>query len=237
MSAESTPTPSGPVASLEGVTVLVPDGARTESLASVAYFLIRDLIVTLDLEPGELINERDLMERLRLGRTPIREALRRLEVENLVDIYPRRGIVVAPIDVRDLGSISEVRIELEGFAARLAAERASAADRDVAAALRGELEATRGETDERALIRFDQRVHRFVHRCAHNRFLGETLDEYLVLSLRLWFLGLEHVHRLDEAVLEHREILDAILHGDAERAETVVRRHVAGFEHDIRAVL
>jgi DNA-binding GntR family transcriptional regulator len=224
-------------AALDDLTVLVPDGARTDSLSSVAYFRIRDLIVTLELAPGELINERDLMDRLGLGRTPVREALRRLDIENLVEIYPRRGIVVAPIDVRDLGAISEVRVELEGFAARLAAERATAADRDAAAQLAAEIDETSQESDPRALIRFDQRIHRHVHRCAHNAYIEATLDGYLVLSLRLWFLGLDRVRRLDEAVAEHREMLAAIRDGDGDRAEEVVRRHVSGFEREIRAVL
>lgn len=222
---------------LTGLTVLVPDGARTDSLSSVAYHLLRDLIVTLELEPGELLGERDLMDRLGLGRTPIREALHHLARENLVEIYPRRGMVVAPIDVRDLASISEIRVELEGFAARLACERATAADREATRTLAAELAATVAETDERTLIRADQRVHRHVHRCAHNPFLAATLEEYLVLSLRLWFLGLDRVHRLDEAVAEHRGMLEAILDGDAERAEAIVRDHVAGFEREIRAVL
>lgn len=222
---------------LAGLTVLVPDGAHTDSLSSIAYHRLRDMIVTLELEPGELLSERDLMDRLGLGRTPIREALRHLARENLVEIYPRRGMVVAPIDVRDLAAISEIRVELEGFAARLAADRASDADREATVALAADLEATVEETDERALIRFDQRIHRHVHRCAHNPFLAATLDEYLVLSLRLWFLGLHAVHRLDEAVAEHREMLDAILAGDADRAEATVRSHVAGFEREIRAVL
>ncbi len=222
---------------LAGLTVLVPDGARTDSLSSIAYHRLRDMIVTLELEPGELLSERDLMDRLELGRTPIREALRHLARENLVEIYPRRGMVVAPIDVGDLAAISEIRVELEGFAARLAAGRTTDDDREATATLAAELEAGVEETDERALIRFDQRIHRHVHRCAHNPFLAATLDEYLVLSLRLWFLGLHEVHRLDEAVAEHREMLDAILAGDAERAESIVRGHVAGFEREIRAVL
>lgn len=222
---------------LAGLTVLVPDGARTDSLSSIAYHRLRDMIVTLELEPGELLSERDLMDRLELGRTPIREALRHLARENLVEIYPRRGMVVAPIDVGDLAAISEIRVELEGFAARLAAGRTTDDDREATATLAAELEAGVEETDERALIRFDQRIHRHVHRCAHNPFLAATLDEYLVLSLRLWFLGLHEVHRLDEAVAEHREMLDAILAGDAERAESTVRGHVAGFEREIRAVL
>jgi DNA-binding GntR family transcriptional regulator len=238
MSTTSSASPGAATAApdLDGLTVLVPEGARTDSLSARAYFAIRDLIVTLELEPGSLVNERELMERLGLGRTPVREALRRLADENLVEIYPRRGMVVAPVDAGDLGAISEVRVELEGFAARLAAERATGADRELASALAAELGQT-GGGDERTLIRFDQRVHRHVHRCAHNPFLEATLDGYLVLSLRLWFLGLDRVRRLDAAVREHREMLEAIRQGDGERAEEVARAHVAGFAEEIRRVL
>jgi DNA-binding GntR family transcriptional regulator len=225
------------IRALDGLTVLVPEDAPTDSLSAVAYHLLRDRIVTLALEPGTVLNERELMDQLGLGRTPIREALRRLADENLVAIYPRRGIVVAPVEAGDLGAISEVRVELEGFAARLAADRATDEQRESAARLIDEVTAHQPSTDQRALIREDQRVHRHVHRCANNAFLEATLDEYLVLSLRLWFLGLDRVRRLDEAVREHRDMLRAIRDGDPVAAEQVARAHVAGFEREIRAVL
>jgi DNA-binding GntR family transcriptional regulator len=222
---------------VDGLTVLVPEDARTDSLSSVAYYLVRDLIVTLDLAPGTPLVERALMQRLGLGRTPVREALRRLADEGLVAIYPRRGMVVAPVDVRDLASICEVRVEMEGFAARLAAERAGDRDRDEAGALVSDLQRLPEESDERALIRFDQRVHHFVHRCTHNAYLQDTLGAYLTLSLRLWFVGLDQVSRLDEAIREHREMLQAISDGDGDRADAVARAHVAGFQREIGRVI
>ena len=222
---------------LAELTVLVADGARTDSLSALAYYLIRDLIVTLDLAPGTPLLERALMQRLELGRTPVREALRRLADEGLVAIYARRGMVVAPVDVRDLTSVSEVRVQLEGLAARLAAERVTRDDRTAAAGLVSQLERLPAQSDERALIRFDQRVHHFVHRATRNGYLRDTLGEYLTLSLRLWFLGLDRVSRLDEAIGEHRVLLQAIAEGDGERAEAVARTHVTGFQHEIGRVL
>ncbi|CAN5138391.1 GntR family transcriptional regulator [soil metagenome] len=206
-------------------------------LSDEAFSLIRDMIVSLRLKPGAPLSERWLMQELGLGRTPIREALRRLADQNLVKVYPRRGIFVSNVDIRDLRSISEVRTELEGAAARLAAERATPEERQAATALIEELDASRGETDERQLIRFDQQIHRYTHRWSHNGFLAATLDEYFALSLRLWWLVLDRVTRLDEAVQEHRELLEAIRDGQAERAEKVVRRHVTGFEQEIRRAL
>ena len=72
---------------------------------------------------------------------------------------------------------------------------------------------------ERALIELDQRIHRHVYRCAHNPFIESTLEEYYVLTLRIWFLALDRVARLDDAVTEHRDLLQAISAGEAERAE------------------
>lgn len=232
----STPGPV-PTPSVADLTILPPPGVRASSLSAVGYFRIRDLIVTLELAPGTVIDERELMARLQLGRTPVREALRRLADEGLVSIYARRGTVVAPVDVRDLAHVSEARVELEGLAARLAVERADAGDRDAASRLLTELASGDAPLGQRELIRLDQRVHHCVHHATHNRYLQATLDEYLTLSLRLWFLGLERVHRLDEAVDEHRGILLALLGGDPEAAEAAARAHVTGFWHEIRRVL
>jgi DNA-binding GntR family transcriptional regulator len=216
--------------------VLVPPGAATSSLSDQAYHLLRDRIVTLALPPGSLVNERALVEETGLGRTPIREALRRLADDDLVEVYPRRGIQVGPVDVGHLGAISEMRVELEGVAARLAAQRAQD---DVAAmeTLLEQLEALDATPDERTLILLDQRIHRLIHRAARNPFLEVALDRAYVLALRLWFLALDRVPRLHDAVAEHQDLLHAIVGGDAERAETIARAHVAGFEQQIRQLL
>ncbi len=214
-----------------------PEAADARSLSDQAYFRIRELIVTLELPPGALVSERALQERLGLGRTPVREALRALARERLVEVYPRRGMFVSRVDVRDLAGLSEVRVVLESHAARLAAERATEADRAEIAALLDELEQAEGEHEERTLIDLDQRIHRHVYRCAHSPFLEATLNEYYVLTLRIWFLALDRVVRLEDAVREHRELLEAIHDRDPARAEDAMREHVTGFEQAIRQVL
>ena len=208
------------------------EGARSRS--DEAYLRIRDLIVSLELPPGSIVNERELMERLGLGRTPVREALRALAQERLVEVYPRRGIFVSSVDVGDLASLSEVRAVLESHAARLAAERATKEERDEAGGLIDELDRS---LSARELIELDQRIHRHVYRCAHNAFLEKTLNEYYVLTLRIWFLALDRVARLDDAVREHRQLMSAIRDGDGDQAEESMRRHVLGFERAIRNVL
>ena len=211
----------------------VPD---EQSLADRAYYAIREWIVTLDLPPGSVVNERELMGRLGVGRTPVREALRDLAREQLVEVFPRRGMFVSSVDVGDIAGLSEVRLLLESEAARLAAERRGDGDLEETDALLEELDGAAGERDARGLIDLDQRIHRHVSRCAQNPFLETTLEEYYVLALRIWFVALDRV-ALDEAIAEHHAILEAIRDGDPGRAEAVMRAHVESFERAIRAVL
>ncbi len=175
--------------------------------------------MTLELPPRSLVSERELMEQLGLGRTPVREALRALARERLVDVYPRRGMFVSAVNVQDLAGLSEVRLTLEGRAARLAAERATAADRAKIELLLDEIDQTERALGERTLIDLDQRIHRHIYECTHNAFLEATLNEYYVLTLRIWFLALDRVTRLEDAVNEHRALLEAIRDGDGARAE------------------
>ena len=211
-----------------------PDGPG--SLAEQAYRSIRELIVSLELPPGASIDERALMERLAIGRTPVREALRRLAQENLVEVFPRRGMLVTGVEARDLARLTEVRAVLESEAARLAAERASGEERRALAALIEELR-TPGARDGRELIALDERIHRSVYRSTHNAFLQATLEEYFVLALRIWYLALDRDVRLEGAVREHLAMLEAIRDGDGPRAAVLMRRHIERFARSMRRVL
>lgn len=203
-----------------------------ESLADKAYHAIRDLIVSLELAPGAVIDERELIERLGIGRTPVREALRRLAQERLVEVYPRRGMFVTGVDVRELARLSEVRAVLEPEAARLAAERATTADRAGLAALLAELDEGGSE-----LMDLDERIHRAVYRAAHNHLLEGTLEQYYALALRIWAIALDRARDLEEAVEAHRVLLQAIHDGDGERAAATMRAHVENFEQAMHRVL
>jgi DNA-binding GntR family transcriptional regulator len=219
------------------VEILQPEATDARSQSEQAYFAIRELIVTLELAPGSLVDERELMARLGLGRTPVREALRALAQEKLIEVYPRRGMFVASVDARNLAALSEVRGVLEPFAARLAAQRLGSDERAELDALLAELDAVSAHPEGRRLIEVDQRIHRFVHRAAHNAFLESVLDEHYMHALRIWFLALDRISDLEDAVLEHRALLDAIRDGDPDRAEAVMHTHVDGFEAGIRRAL
>ena len=214
----------------------VVEAVEARSQSEEAYLRIRDRIVSLAMAPGSVVNEARLREELQIGRTPIREALQRLARENLVKSIPHRGTFVTDVNITDLARITEVRVVLESHAARLAAEKLSTADRRAVEELLAVVE-RRSVTDQKQLMRLDQEIHQLVYRAARNPFLESTLERYFNLSLRLWYLVLDREVRLREAVDEHVELLKAILVGDGERAEQIMRRHVTGFEHEIRKVL
>jgi DNA-binding GntR family transcriptional regulator len=199
--------------------------------ADRAYVAIRGLIVSLELPPGAVIDERELMRRIGLGRTPVREALRKLAQEQLVEVFPRRGMFVTGVDVRDLARISEVRTALEPEAARLAAERATDEERDELTSLS---DAIKGGADLKGL---DERIHRAIYAAAHNDLMEKTLGEYYVLALRIWMIALDRAEDLEEAVEAHRDLITAIVVGDGDRAAELMRDHVENFERAMREVL
>ena len=204
---------------------------QASSLADRAYVAIRELIVSLELAPGALIDERALMQRLGLGRTPVREALRRLAHEQLVEVFPRRGMFVTGVDVRDLARISEVREVLEPEAARLAAERATDAEREQLSAIAEEIGAG-GD-----LMALDERVHRAIYQAAHNDLMEKTLNEYYVLALRIWMIALDRAEDLEDAVEAHRAVLSTIVRGSGHDAAVLMRAHVQDFEQAMHRVL
>ena len=208
----------------------------SDSLAEQAYSSIRRLIVTAELAPGSLLSEAELQDSLGLGRTPIREALRTLDNDHLVDVYPRRGMFVAGVDVRDLRALSEVRAVLEPFAAGIAAERRD--DSDVAAIdqLLAEIREHKN-VDIRTLIDLDERIHHRVYAATHNSFLISDLNRYYTHALRIWFLALDNVENLTEAVEEHAELLTAIRDSNARLAVKIMTRHINDFEDEMRKAL
>jgi DNA-binding GntR family transcriptional regulator len=206
-------------------------------LADHAYRALRDRLVTLRIPPGSPIDEDAIGRELKMGRTPVREAIKRLALENLVTVFPRRGTFASEINITDLAHVSDVRAQLEGHAAFRAAQRITESQRAELAGLLIELDVRRGNEDLEMLMDFDATVHRFIYRCAGNPFLEETLGRYLNLSLRIWYLVIDRLPHLFARVHEHEEVLHAIESGQAERAREILTRHIATFEQEIRSVL
>lgn len=212
--------------------------ARSEmSLNERAYQRIRDMIVHLELPPASVIDEAKLTVELQIGLTPIRQALRRLAMENLVLILPRRGTLVADLNMDNLQKIFEIRLELETLAARLAAERATAAqitqmEQLLAPEMLAHAEGW-GESRNELLIRIDRRAHELLSEAAHNQILADTLDSLYSHVLRLWYVNLKQVKALDDALAEHWQIVAAVAVGDGESAQAIMRKHISGFQNEV----
>jgi DNA-binding GntR family transcriptional regulator len=212
----------------------VPSSA-TDLISDRAYAELRERIVTLRLAPGTALREDELMSELAIGRTPLREAVKRLALENLVAVQPRSGTYVTSVDAADIVHISEVRAELEAHAAELAARRLDGESRERFEALLDRITSAEQSADQDALITLDESIHRLVWEASGNPYLVETLDRYFVLSLRVWYVVLDRVPALGAAVLDHAHLLEAILAGDADRAGALMHEHVEAFEREIMA--
>jgi DNA-binding GntR family transcriptional regulator len=209
------------------------DGASAKLVADRAYVELRDRIVTLRLAPGSVLREDELMRELTIGRTPLREAVKRLAFENLVSVQPRRGTFVSDVEAADITNISEVRAELEGYAAELAAARMDDVARAAARELLEEADELSRPDDPDWLMRFDERIHRFTWEASGNPYLAQTLERYFTHSLRIWYLVLDRLPGLGHAVHDQVHLLEALLERDGERARSIMSEHVLDFQREL----
>ncbi|MFI2761877.1 GntR family transcriptional regulator [Streptomyces echinatus] len=215
----------------------VPGGEEL-SLAERAYRAIRDRLVMLEIRPGAPINEEQLAQSLGVGRTPVREALKRLQYERMITTYPRRGTFATDVNITDLAHISEVRQELEPLAAAQAARRATATDRTALTALHRELDGAGASGQHPAeLMHLDLQVHRAIYAATHNPYLEDTLVRHDNLATRIWCLFVDRLSDMAGHVEEHGPLIEAIVAGDPDRAARLARSHVEGFERAVRAAI
>jgi DNA-binding GntR family transcriptional regulator len=204
-------------------------------IAERAYAELRSRIVTLRLPPGTLLREDELMRELGIGRTPLREAVKRLALENLVAVQPRSGTFVTGVDAADIIHISEVRAELEAQAAELAARRMEPELRERAQAMLDQVRDLERAAVTDDLMRLDESIHRLIWDGSHNPYLIETLERYFQLSLRVWYVVLDRVPGLGASVVDQAHLLEAVLDRDPVRARSLMREHVLAFEREIMA--
>ena len=216
---------------------LVYADAGAESTANRAYEVVRERLVMLDIRPGEPINDDRLATELKVGRTPVREALKRLERDRLVIAYPRRGTFATAVDMTDLADISEIRIQLEPIAAARAARTATADARARLTSLAEGIAEIDETDDPRDVLRHDVLVHREIYRASGNPYLETILVSLDAHATRIWCLFLDRLPDVAAHVREHIGLLEAIVAGDEESAAALTFAHVTGFEQSIRALL
>ena len=207
-------------------------------LAHEAYQRIISMIFEGALKSGDLLQEAVLGEVFGMSRTPVREAIKRLESEHLAVTYPRRGTFATPVDITALSEISQVREVLEPLAARTAAARRGGREREQLEALVQELSTlSDDELRQDNALRWDLHVHRAVYAAAGNAHLQATLERYSNLATRIWCVAADRVPQLRGHIDIHTTLLRAVLDGDEETATEVMRHHVQDFEEQIRQVL
>lgn len=191
--------------------------------AQLAYDGLLERILSLELKPGEAIDEKRAAELLQLGRTPIREALIRLSQEDLVLIRPRRGTFVAPLDPTELRALEEMRFPLEELSSALAAKRATDEDIEELSALVDEAARTLGQGPSRDL---DRRFHRAVAGAARNVPLARTLRRLYNQVTRYHSALGAGDHDARHELEDYQQLLDAIRAGEPGLAREVMRRHL-----------
>lgn len=209
-----------------------------ESMADIAYDRILHMLVTLRIYPGEPIHDEQIISELGIGRTPVREALKRLEVDKLVVTYPKRGTFATRVEVSDLAYVSEIRQQLEPMAAARAARVATPATRETLRQTQKEIQEfdIQGSSTTE-LLTFDAGVHRDIYKAAGNPYLEDVLIRQSNLATRIWCMVMDKLPRLSSHVQEHTALLQAIIDGDEAKAATLAEQHVKEFEVAVRTAL
>jgi DNA-binding GntR family transcriptional regulator len=207
------------------------------TLTDKAYAQIEEQIVTLQLPPGTVLSELVLADRLGIGRTPIREALHRLSRDGLVNILPRRGVLVSEIDLRSQLRLLEVRRELERLMARGAAERATEEERAQFAEIAKGMQRASDKEDDISFMRLDQQMNSLISFSARNEFASRSMGLMHGLSRRFWYQHYKQAADLPLCARLHAAVAGAIAERDPERAAAASDRLIEYIESFARSTL
>jgi DNA-binding GntR family transcriptional regulator len=211
--------------------------ANHATLTDLAYGKLEEIIVTLQIPPGTVLSERTLMQRLKIGRTPTREALQRLAHDGLVVIIPRRGIMVSEINLQKQFRLLEVRREIERLMARLAAERANGEERTEFAEIAKNMLKAAKSADDIEFMRLDQRFNSLIAAAANNEFARRSIGLMNATSRRFWYRHYQQVADLPLAARLHAEVAKAIAEHNPKAAADASDRLIDYIEDFARKTL
>ncbi|WP_332745448.1 GntR family transcriptional regulator [Hydrogenophaga sp.] len=195
-----------------------------------AYARLQERLTTLKYKPGDYLNTAVLMNDLALGRTPINHALHRLSNEGLVQIIPRKGVMVSPLSIDDALDLITVRSVNEALCVRLTAARITLAELNSIRGLAAQFDSAVAERDMTRIMNCDRLFHEAIAEVSRNQVLIEILKVLHARSQRFWAISLAMPDHLSEVQDEHRAILKALTDGDAAAAEAAVQEHVMSFQ-------
>ncbi|WP_208752991.1 GntR family transcriptional regulator [Bradyrhizobium genosp. SA-3] len=208
------------ISALKDSQAMRPGFARPRSeshQAEEARQRLEEMIVTLELEPGTVWSETELSEKLELGRTPVREALKRLEAEHLVEIVPRSGAKVTQVDVMQQLLMLEMRRELERLIAVSASRRATPEERNRCIQIARYFEGMR-DINVMEFLRYHYEAKRFLAECARNPFAAAAIVPCHAMSRRFYYLHNRVIHDVPVAAKLHANVFEAVALGDEQRA-------------------
>ncbi|MCC6778903.1 MAG: GntR family transcriptional regulator [Hyphomicrobiales bacterium] len=204
-----------------------------KSLLDRAYSAIKLRIITCRYRPGKVLSEAAISQEMKIGRTPVHQAVLRLVMDGLVSIMPRKGIVVQPVSIDEAIDIITVRLLTECYCARLAADHADQTDiQDLEEILTAHALAVE-ERDMEQMMLLDRQFHDVLARAARNTVLAGVLRNLHERSLRFWFISLQNQKQHRRVLDQHRAIVAALRRRQPEAAEAAMRRHIVAFQDNV----
>ena len=210
----------------EELPVEPPPGLSQNELADIK---LKDRLTTLVYKPGEYLNTATLMADMALGRTPLNHALHRLATEGLVQIIPRKGVMVAPLSIDDALHMIDVRVVNECLCARLASQRITQAEIQQLTLAADAFDSAVAARDVAQMMSCDREFHEQIADASRNPVLIEVLRVLHARSQRFWAISLSTSGHVTEVRDEHRNIVKALASGDADAAEAMLRHHILSF--------
>ncbi|CEH35964.1 GntR family transcriptional regulator [Romboutsia lituseburensis] len=195
-------------------------------LRDVVFENLREAILEGKLKPGQRLMEVQLAEQLGVSRTPVREAIRKLELEGLVIMLPRKGAYVANMSLKDILDVLEIRASLEGLAASLAAERISEDDLKRLELIAKDFEKSADSADVEELLRKDVEFHECIFKATNNKKLHQLINSLWEQVYRFRVTYISDYDSSVSIICEHKSILDAIKKGDTEMAKKYATEHI-----------
>ena len=202
-------------------------------LREVVYETLREAIKTGGLTPGERLMEIQLAEELGVSRTPVREAIRKLELERFVVMIPRRGTYVANLSLKDINEVFEIRAALDGLAAGLAAERITEEELEQLERLLVEISDHIDQHDNEKIVATDEAFHDILYRASRNERLVGIIYNLREQFTRFRSVSINYPGRLQNTLEEHRQLVEAIARREPEMAQQKAREHIENAEQTL----
>ncbi len=199
------------------------------SLNELAYRRFKQALVTLSYKPGEYLNTAQVMNDLDMGRTPINQAIHRLANEGLLQVIPRKGVMVSPLSMDDALELIEVRLANEMLCMQLASQRITERQIATLTELNRQIEAASQERDRVRMMTLDHEFHQELAQIAGNNMLADILSVLHARAQRFWASTLSREGHMREVIDEHRAIIAALAAQDSAAAAEAAQAHILSF--------